>query len=56
MLCDMNETDEELDDQVVVRLNSSFRERFQAFAKEAERTESQEIRRALRLHLEAGNL
>jgi hypothetical protein len=47
---------EELDDQIVVRVNSHWRTRLQAMAAEGERTESQEIRRALRLHLEAGKL
>jgi predicted DNA-binding protein len=47
---------EVLDDQIVVRVTSDFRKRFQAFADEAERTESQEVRRALRRHLEAGQL
>jgi hypothetical protein len=52
----VKDDEQELDDQLVVRVNSKFRARFQAFAEEAERTESQEARRALRLHLEAGQL
>jgi predicted DNA-binding protein len=52
----MDDTADLLDDQIVVRINHDFRERFQAFAREAERTEAQEIRRALRRHLEAGQL
>jgi predicted DNA-binding protein len=50
------EDEKELDSQLVVRVNSKFRARFQAFAQEAERTEAQEVRRALRMHLEAGEL
>jgi hypothetical protein len=52
----VKEDEQELDDQLVVRVNSKFRARFQAFAQEAERTEAQEVRRALRMHLEAGEL
>jgi hypothetical protein len=52
----VREDEQELDSQIVVRVNSKFRARFQAFAAEGERTESQEARRALRLHLEAGKL
>jgi predicted DNA-binding protein len=52
----VKEDEQELDTQLVVRVNSKFRERFQAFAAEAERTEAQEVRRALRRHLEAGQL
>ena len=44
---------ETLTSQIVVRLSDEMRSRLKAAAADAERTEAQEVRLALRRHLEA---